>query len=196
MIEDKVNSDLAAPDATVFKAQIPEQKIFFSNPVSRLFILAALITICVVTASLVKIYLGKDIIYTHLFYLPIIVSGLWYYKKALWVAAALGVFHVSLIAIFLDDLLMNSVLRSVVFLIIAYTVGVVSEAKDKYSLELINEKQEKSLILENLSEYITYKDVSLKIIWANPSASQYLKDKYGDVAGSKCYEVWYRIYEQ
>ena len=82
--------------------------------------------------------LGKDIVYTHFFYIPIVLGGIWYYRDAVYVALLLGLVHIitTLIARDFGIVTLEAMQRTAIFIIVAYIVGFVSE------------KQAKSLVLE------------------------------------------------
>ena len=50
--------------------------------------------LCMVAAFYSNLYLKADIVYTHYFYIPIILTGLWYGKETIYLALYLGVFHI------------------------------------------------------------------------------------------------------
>ncbi len=60
---------------------------------------------------------------------------------------------------------------------------------------LEKEKQEKTLILENLAEQVTYLDPEMRIIWANPAVSKLHNKTPQQYIGRKCYEVWHNFSE-
>jgi diguanylate cyclase (GGDEF)-like protein/PAS domain S-box-containing protein len=51
---------------------------------------------------------------------------------------------------------------------------------------------DKTLILDNLSELVTYKDRDMFIIWANKAARESVNLNDEDLAVRKCYEIWYQ----
>ncbi len=61
----------------------------------RPLLLLASFLICVVLAVVVNLLFAVDIVYTHLFYIPIILTGIWYPRYALLMAAALGLIHIA-----------------------------------------------------------------------------------------------------
>lgn len=99
------------------------------------FFLALAIIISVYSAD-IYFHGGIDNVYTHLFYIPIIMAGIWYHRQALYVAGALGALHISVDAIIYDQLTINSLLMTCSFLIIALVVGLLSEKRDNLYREL------------------------------------------------------------
>lgn len=104
----------------------------FFVPINRV-ILLLVITVGTVIASLyVNLIIGWEIVYTHLFYLPIILTGFWYHRKALYLALLLGLFHIGLNYFIEGAIIFSTVLRSLTFCIIALVIGFLSEKKDQY----------------------------------------------------------------
>ncbi len=60
---------------------------------------------------------------------------------------------------------------------------------------LLQEQREKNLILDNLSELVTYLDTDMRIIWANRMAIEYHRKKPEEFIGRQCYEVWHNYSE-
>ncbi len=156
---------------------------------SKLFILMAIILFIVMISFFVNFLYGWEIVYTHLFYLPIILAGIWYHRKALYVAAFLGFFHVA-INFFQSGLFSYSTLtRGFIFCIIAYVFGTLAEKKDNNVTALHEAQQEKSLILKNLSELVILHDNEQHILWANPAAGRSFGVNHEAIVGLKCYEA-------
>ena len=55
---------------------------------------------------------------------------------------------------------------------------------------LRKEEQEKSIILESISEHIVYQDLDNKILWTNKAAADSVGLKIHNLIGKKCYEIW------
>lgn len=92
--------------------------------------LAITILVCVLIAAYVNVYLNIDRVYTHIFYIPIILAGLWYHRKAVYVAIFFGLLHVTLDYFALGVLSQSALLRGVIFIFIALVIGTLSEIKD------------------------------------------------------------------
>ncbi len=66
----------------------------------------------------------------------------------------------------------------------------ISERKRQQE-QLDKEQREKLIILENLSEVVTYKDTEMRIVWANLAARKKYSKEPEEYLGEKCYEAWY-----
>jgi len=110
---------------------------------------------CVILDVYVTFILGKEVVYTHFFYIPLILAGVWYYMKAIYVAIFLGASHVLTTFIYLDFsfsiVTLEALQRAFIFLAVAYLVGFVSGEHAK-SL-LLEEKRGAEEIRKNEEKY-------------------------------------------
>lgn len=86
----------------------------------RFITVSSTFLICLVLAVVVNGIYGIDIVYTHLFYIPIILTGIWYPRYAVFLAAALGLIHIACDYIAGDTFTIGSFLRAIMFLVVAY----------------------------------------------------------------------------
>ena len=118
-------------------------------------ILLIAILACVILDVYATFIMGKEIVYTHFFYIPLILAGVWYYMRAIYVAIFLGAFHVLTTFIYLDFsfsiVTLEAVQRAIIFLAVAYLVGFVSEEHAK-SL-LLEEKRRAEEVRKNEEKY-------------------------------------------
>lgn len=75
-------------------------------------------------------------------------------------------------------------------------IGILVVSRDKTETKkqqeaVEKEQREKTVILENLSELVTYKDPEMNILWANPLAEKMYQKYSEEYLGRKCYEAWY-----
>jgi|GEM_PF-1542214 len=158
----------------------------------RFMILLVIILFLLFISVFVHVLYGREIVYTHLFYLPIILAGLWYYRKAIYVGAFLGVFHIGLNFLQGGILTSSTIMRALIFCLIAYTVGTLAEKKGITQAALHEVQQEKALILQNLAEVVAYHNNEHRIIWANLAAGRSFNRDHKKIVGQKCYEVWHQ----
>jgi len=102
----------------------------------KLIILGLLTLATLFVAFNVNIVLGLDVVYTHLFYIPIILAGIWFYKKAVYVALFFGAFHILINYTVSGTFIYGTFFRAAFFLLIAYIVGAIAEKKDHLYAEL------------------------------------------------------------
>lgn len=153
----------------------------------KLLILGSVLSICVVLVVIVHIYYGIDIVYTHFFYLPIIIAGIWYYKKALWVALFLGLFHIAASIIFYRVIDPSTVARAIMFLAVALVVGVISEQKEESSRRMTD-------IINFLPDATFVIDCEGKIISWNKAIEEMTGVKALDILGKNNFEHSFLLY--
>jgi len=91
----------------------------------------AIMTALIFAAALVTYYyhavLNTDVIFTHLFYIPIALAAIWYRRKGVLVAVLLGVFILISHTIFLKTPLIDDLIRAVMFIIISVIIATLAE---------------------------------------------------------------------
>ncbi len=75
-------------------------------------------------------------------------------------------------------------------------IAILSVARDiterkKQEESLRREQNEKSLILDNLAERVTYLDCDMRIVWANQAVMLQEGKSLDSYIGEKCYKVWH-----
>lgn len=71
---------------------------------------------------------GSNILITHLFYIPIVLGGLWWQRKGIWVAVALALYLLLSHLLFLKGVpIYDDLLRAFMFLVIGGVVAFMSE---------------------------------------------------------------------
>lgn len=107
-------------------------------------ILSISITICIALAFIVNVINKTEIVYTHLFYIPILMAGIWYKRKALYVAGILGVVHIGFDFFSSHNFTISSFLRTAIFFVVAIVVGFLSEQKVNFYQEFIRLNKEEA----------------------------------------------------
>jgi hypothetical protein len=97
---------------------------------------AALMGVFLLTACVLTYYyhamLGVDVIFTHLFYIPIILSAIWWRKKGVLVALFLGILIIASHALFLQNVPYTpDIIRGVIFVLTAFVVARLAEGLKK-----------------------------------------------------------------
>ncbi|MBI9010259.1 MAG: PAS domain S-box protein [Tenericutes bacterium] len=106
----------------------------------KLFIVFVMLLACTLLTIYTNFVYHLDTVYTHLFYIPLIFSGLWFYRKALWVAFFLSALHISLVAIDTGSIQYSAIIRSIIFFLVAYLIGYISEKRDYFHKTSIKER--------------------------------------------------------
>jgi len=83
-------------------------------------------------------YLHITIVYTQFFYLIVVVSGLWYGKKAIWIALLFGGLQV-IVAMYITGIFpFESLIRAAMLFIVALVVGTLSDYRNTSHIEVVD----------------------------------------------------------
>jgi len=114
----------------------------FNRPHPVVFIFLVLIGLDL--EFVVHYYFGITIVYTQFFYLIIVIAGLWYGRKAIWVALLFGSLHVTVTYMLTGLLSMDALMRGCIMLIVAVVVGSIVEQMRCYYDQIILQNRELS----------------------------------------------------
>jgi len=126
-------------------------------------LLAAIILACIAVTLYVNLVMGINAVYTHLFYIPIILAGIWYHQRAVLVAIFLGLAHISISYYVAGYIVPDSFIRASIFVVVSIVVGTLSENKDRLFNDI-------SLLLESTDEGIFGVDTQGRCTFINRSA--------------------------
>lgn len=160
----------------------------------KAFILAIALLSCVILDSFATHFLGKEIVYTHFFYIPLILAGLWYHRKAVYIAIFLGALHVLSVSFALgfDTMrFLGCVQRAVMFIAVAYVIGFISELRANAEAGLIKERDRSQQILSTIGEAVYIFDPNLTITEVNRTHLKTFDINREEVIGKKCYELFF-----
>jgi len=143
-------------------------------------------------AAYFHLALRTNIVYTHFVYLPIVLAGMWWGRKGVFVAAVLATvvvtFHILGIA---SGELWSDVARISFFFVVAVCTGELSErVKAGQEARRISEEKYRMLIDKSLTAILVYRDD--RILFANPRFSEILGYHPTSVIGKS---IWELIYE-
>ncbi len=116
------------------------------NQQNRLVVLLLLTALLLPVSLYVNIILDTKIVYTHLYYLPITMAGLWYYKKAVYVALFLAFIHIGINVPQEGLANYGVIIRGIALCFIAYVVGALAELKDRHLTSLTKAQQEMAML--------------------------------------------------
>jgi hypothetical protein len=98
----------------------------------RAVIMPGLLAAVMVLTTYSHVTAGTTAIFTHLFYLPIVLAAIWWQRQGVWVALALGIYLLFSHLLFLSSVPMfDDLLRAVMFLIVGSVVAFLSEGVNK-----------------------------------------------------------------
>jgi signal transduction histidine kinase len=106
------------------------------------YIFAFLIAAGISLELIVHGYFGISVVYTQFFYLIVVVAGLWYGKKAVWVALLFGGLQIAISAGFSAIFPLESAIRATVLIIVAFVVGSLADRMNYCHCEVVDRNTE------------------------------------------------------
>ena len=134
----------------------------FSENVVKVAIIWMLLSVCVFCEIVIHYRTVIDPWYTQLYYILIIITGIWYQRKAIWIALFLAAMHLTITYALHLSLTWNSVISASMFLCAAILVGLLSEEKEIFQKEIIASKNEIEKKHAALIGYMTEYTLRLK----------------------------------
>ena len=182
-----------------------KRKILENGEASKLIVLGFLLAICLLATYYFHFILKIDIIFTHLFYVPIILASLWWPRKGIFVAVFLALqLLVSHLIIPIGTPVLGDIARALMFILVGTVVATLSEKKqiledklrtygrtleqqvEERTNELRQSKEKQRAILDGIGDAVIVLDNDLNIMWTNAVAM----NQCGAVIGRKCYEAY------
>ncbi len=121
-----------------------------------------------------KTILHTSVVYTHLAYIPIVLAGIWWGRRGVFVAIVLAavIFVLRVFGAGIGEL-WSDIARGLLFVIVALCVGTLSEKVTAGQRALhVSEEKYRSLIEKSLSGILVYRDD--RVLFANPRVSELL----------------------
>ena len=170
---------------------MPEDIIRLKNADYKQYVLLAVIAVSILITLIVNVYLGINAVYTHFFYIPIILTGIWYYRKAILLAFLLGVSHILIGFWLTSSVVPSTILRAAMFIIVAIVVAYLSESRGRLYDKVKSSEQNLNVIINSVYDAIIIHDVEGRIININDRMlemyrvprEQALRLKIGDLSG-------------
>ncbi|HTY90293.1 MAG TPA: PAS domain-containing sensor histidine kinase [Methanocella sp.] len=145
-------------------------------------LLLAIIVGCIIVTVYVNLVMGVDVVYTHLYYIPIILAGIWYHRKAIYVAIFLGMAHMAIGYFTMGHVVPDTLIRASIFIVVAIVVGTLSEYKDHLFKDI-------RLLLESTDEGIYGVDVQGRCTFINRSALRQLGYTKSEALGKDTHDL-------
>jgi diguanylate cyclase (GGDEF)-like protein/PAS domain S-box-containing protein len=146
-----------------------------------------LVSLCLISIIFVAIYFnyyrGIDVVYTHLFYVAIIMVGLWFKRYVIHLAMLLGVFHIILDYLSNGYLLPAPILRGCIFLFVAIVMYLLTTR-----LECTHENLDR--ILKSVGDGIIVVDLEKRVTMLNKVAEDLTGWTSSDARGKDFNEVF------
>lgn len=108
----------------------------------RFLLFVALVTTGLILEIVLHLGYGISVVYTHFYYLIVVAAGVWYGKKAIWVALFFGGLHVVVSWIMAGALPYDAVTRAVMLVIVAAVLGTVVDQMNAYYEKMLAQNRE------------------------------------------------------
>ncbi|MEA3384869.1 MAG: ATP-binding protein [Thermodesulfobacteriota bacterium] len=112
-------------------------------------------------------YFSLQILYTNLFYIPIILATIWYRKIVIPLAIFLGCFHIYLTYSALGILMVGTLERAGILILLAYVIALISENKAKEEIKVRKSEEKYRSLVESTGDLIYIVDKEYKILFVN-----------------------------
>jgi signal transduction histidine kinase len=112
----------------------------FTEP--RPYAFALLILAGVLLEFVVHFWFGIATVYTHFYYLIIVIGGLWYGRKAILIALLFGALHITGSYLLTGTITPDALLRTCMFVIVAFVVGAIADQMNSYHNQLTARNRE------------------------------------------------------
>ena len=157
----------------------------------KLIILALLILICMGMAYYFHFIAHEDIVFSNFFYVPIVLAGIWWGRRGVWVGVFLGA---CLIA---AHILSRSaippapdILRAVMFVVVGLVVGILKEQALKTEETTRLAYVELNQIFNASAEAMLVIDKGFNVLRINDTFSLLFGIGKDETTGKKCYNVF------
>ncbi|WP_292368230.1 sensor histidine kinase [Methanoregula sp. UBA64] len=108
----------------------------------RLLIFIALVTAGLILEIVLHLGYGISVVYTHFFYLIVVAAGVWFGKRAVWVALFFGGLHVAVSCLVAPGIPVDALLRATMLVIVAAVIGTVVDQMNAYYEQVLAKNRE------------------------------------------------------
>jgi PAS domain S-box-containing protein len=138
----------------------------------KTFLILTLVALACVLTYYFHFVLGTGIIFTHFYYIPIILSAIWWKRKGIWVALFLASILIltDWINPLKSDPLTEDFFRVIIFISVSLITIILSEIVEKSKNKLAESEEKYRIISQNTGDVIWVLDPnSLRITYVSPS---------------------------
>jgi len=165
-----------------FKVQEEKQKIM---AISILLAIACFFT------YYFHVILRSEVVFTHFFYIPIILASLWWKRKGLVVAIFLSALLILTHIFFIRDMAtVNDYLRAIMFILIAFVVSTLSAKIEKTERATKIAYAELEQIFHTAADGLCVIDKDFNFIQISDTFSTLSGIRKDEAVGKKCFEVF------
>ena len=140
----------------------------------KVVIIGMLLSVCIFCEIVIHYRTNIDSWYTQFYYILIIIAGVWYQRKAIWIAIFLSSLHLTITYTLLQSLTWSSLVNASMFICAAILVGLLSEEKEKFQKEILASKNEiekkHSALIGFMTEYTLRLKLPVRLMLDNLQA--------------------------
>ena len=156
------------------------------------FSVLAILTVFIVLLTLFSLFNNVQVLFTHVYYLPIILASFWYQRKGVVYTVVLALFYLAAVFTLLSittEVLFVSVGRALVFLLISLVICLLSRAISRQQEEIMESEKKIRTVWEHIQAGIIIVDAQThQIISANPEAERLTGYKESEMVGHICHQ--------
>jgi len=143
---------------------------FSNNLYIKITVTALIILLCIVIVYYAHFVLHSSTLFTHFFYIPIVLASFWWGRKGIWVSVFMGVLIIAThLFSAMNVLYIYNILRAVMFVIIAYIIGTLREQSLNTQRRLQDTKNYLNSLIQYSNTPIIVWDKQGKITLFNPA---------------------------
>jgi len=105
----------------------------------KLLVLGGLITVSLLLELYVHWYLGITTVYSHFFYIPVVLGAVWFGKRGVLVAILLGAALLTVTFVNTGGIDDDAIIRALIFVIVGFMIGAVSDYMRGEQERMMNE---------------------------------------------------------
>ncbi len=149
------------------------------------FLILALVALSCVLTYYFHFVLSTGIIFTHFYYIPIILSAIWWKRKALWVPFFLaGILFLSdFINPLKADPWLDDFFRAMIFISVSIITVILSERIEKSRIKIKTSEERFRTVVESAIDGIITADVSGKVVFVNESFQRIFQYSEDEILG-------------
>lgn len=157
----------------------------------RAVILALLILVCMGMTYYAHFILHTGIVFSHFFYVPIVLAGLWWGRRAVWVGVFLGTWLMVIHLLSGSEIhLALNLLRFGMFAVVGIVVGLIREQALKLEEATKLAYSQLNQIFNAAADALLVIDKDFNVLQANETFSLLFGISKDEVTGRKCYDVF------
>ena len=140
-----VNNAILELDMSDHTEQAPyrgSQRYFLGKYSQKTAVMVLLILLCAVATYYFHFVLRTEVLFTHVFYIPIVLAGLWWGKKGVWIAVLLAAIMLISHFISMEIISHEDIVRTVMFVAVGLTAGFITDHAWRIEKELRDTQEE------------------------------------------------------